>query len=177
MNYGRRLSCIKCENYVVCKNTVQPESSNHLCMACGDWFSGSYGWNKLEIREKREVCLACSEVSNNHVKSPTKCGHWVCVSCFRDKLLLDDTHSYLSPVPYGCPECPNCKNPVKGRQCHCGEYSEIVEKWGLKNPRDHDRWNYDEFMSIEKSIAEECEDGESRCPLCHMEYKKLRTNI
>ena len=131
---------IKCKNYELCQHILLPEHyenhGNYLCMTCGDWFKiGGFGWNELEFRVGEEECVVCNETSNKQLKFPANCGHWFCLSCSRNILFWDETRYHLSPVPYGCPSCPNgCVNPEKGKQCYCEEYDEIQEEWEQEQP-------------------------------------------
>ena len=48
---------------------------------------------------------------------------------------------YLSPIPYGCPPCPNrCRNPIKGPQCYCEEYDSVKDEWCKNNPEQYKKY-------------------------------------
>ena len=158
---------IKCKNYELCE-TILPL----------DWFTirGSYrctncdivGWKELEFKESEEECMVCYETVNKQVKFPANCGHWFCVSCSRNILFWDENRYHLSPVPFGCPPCPNgCINPVRGRQCYCINYDEILERWEQENPEKYKEYNDAEHLSIELS---ETTNGR-KCPLCRKKYE------
>ena len=171
------MSKIKCKNYDLCENTLSSDHfiyhGNYLCMTCGDWFKiGSFGWNELEFRESDEECVVCLETSNKQLKFPTNCGHWFCISCSRNILFWDETRYHLSPVPYGCPPCPDgCINPERGGQCYCEEYDILQEVWKQENPDKYKEWNDAEDTSIE--LTETISGsvfGSGKCPLCRKKY-------
>lgn len=163
---------IKCKNYELCE-AVLPNwwfdcKSNYLCINCD-----MFGWNELEFKESEEECVVCYETLNKQVKFPANCGHWVCVSCSRNILFWDETRYHLSPVPFGCQSCPNeCVNPVKGRQCYCENYYEIIEEWKQENPSQFEEYNDAEILSVELS---ETTAGSifysKKCPLCRKKYE------
>ena len=170
---------IKCKNYELCQHILPPDHyehlANYLCMTCGDWFKvGGFGWNELEFRVREEECVICNETRNKQLKFPANCGHWFCISCSRNILFWDETRYHLSPIPYGCPSCPNgCINPEKGKQCYCEEYDEIQDNWEINNPDDYKRWNEAENLSIDSG-----EDNpgsifnSKKCPLCRTVYSR-----
>lgn len=166
---------LKCKNYDLCENILPPtayeEGTNYLCMTCGYGF----GWNTLEFRESEEVCVVCQETTNKQVKFPTNCGHWFCIPCSRNILFWDETRYHLSPVPYGCESCPNgCVNPIKGKQCYCEEYNEILNEWEQTQPDDYKKWCDAESKSIELSeIVEGSVFGSQKCPLCRKKYVRI----
>ena len=171
---------IKCKNYDLCQHILLPEHyenhANYLCMTCGDWFKvGGFGWNELEFRVGEEECIVCNETSNKQLKFPANCGHWFCLSCSRNILFFDETRYHLSPVPYGCPSCPNgCVNPEKGKQCYCEEYDEIQEEWEQEQPDKYKEWNNAENISIELSeTISGSVFGSAKCPLCRKKYKRI----
>ena len=89
------------------------------------------------------------------VKFPTNCDHWFCVSCSRNILFWDEQRYHLSPIPFGCPQCPNgCINPVKGKQYYCDEYYEILDKWELEYPDQFKKWNDSQDFSIDLGETE-----------------------
>lgn len=170
---------IKCKNFDLCKTILPPtayaDGTNYLCMTCGDWFKiGGFGWNELEFRESEEECCVCLQTNMKQLKFPTNCGHWFCISCSRDILFWDETRYHLSPVPYGCPPCPNgCLNPEKGKQCHCEEYDIIQNTWELQHANDYKKWNDEEHQSIETSKEPEGSMfGSRKCPLCREKYAR-----
>jgi len=68
----------------------------------------------------------------------------------------------VSPVPYGCPPCPNhCNNPEKGRQCQCVIYDNVIEAWWNQNIEQGEKFTFECYL-----------DGKTRnrqkinCPLC-----------
>ncbi|MAJ97321.1 MAG: hypothetical protein CMI56_01765 [Parcubacteria group bacterium] len=142
-------------------------------MTCGDWFKvGGFGWNELEFRVSEEECAVCNETKNVFLKFPTNCGHSFCTLCSRQILFWREDRYHLSPVPYGCPPCPNgCINPNKGTQCYCEEYDEIQERWRLDNPDEYNTYNDHENISIDLgSSSDDSVYGSCRCPLCRDKY-------
>ena len=171
---------IKCKNYELCQHILPPtayeDGTNYLCMTCGDWFKrGGFGWNELEFRESEEECAVCMETSNIQLNFPANCGHSFCVSCSRNILFYDETRYHLSPIPYGCPSCPNgCINPEKGKQCYCEEYDEIQEEWEQEQPDKYKEWNDAENISIKLSeTISGSVFGSAKCPLCRKKYERL----
>jgi hypothetical protein len=172
---------IKCKNYELCRTVLPPDHweqcANYLCMTCGDWFKvGGFGWNELEFRESDEECSVCLEKSKKQLKFPTNCGHWFCISCSRNILFYDESRYHLSPVPYGCPLCPNnCVNPIKGKQCYCEEYTEIQDKWEQDFPLEFKKWNDSEHFSMEQGeTIPGSVFGSCICPLCKKKYIRNR---
>jgi hypothetical protein len=171
---------IKCKNYDLCEDILPPDwweqMANYLCMNCGSWFKiGGFGWDELEFRESEEECAVCNESCNKQVKFPANCGHWFCVSCSRNILFWDETRYYLSPVPFGCLPCPNgCINPIKGKQCHCENYDEILKRWEQENPQKFKAYNNAEKLSIELSeTVDGSVFGSKKCPLCRKKYERI----
>ena len=84
----------------------------------------SFGQKTLEFRDVTEPCVICFDTKHRELKFPADCRHWFCISCSINIIFWDVTRYCLSPVPYGCPPCPNngCKNPLRGLQCGCGEF-------------------------------------------------------
>lgn len=170
---------IKCKNHDLCEGVLPPDwfekVANYLCANCGSWFKiGGFGWDELEFRQTDEECAVCNEVCNKQVKFPTNCGHWFCVPCSRNILLWDETRYHLSPVPFGCPPCPNeCINPVRGKQCYCEDYDEILEQWERDNPQKYNEYNDAQNESIELSeTTEGSVFGSKKCPLCRIKYER-----
>ena len=175
-----------CENYELCGHEKVPEMGSPFCMTCGSWFKvGGFGWDKLAFRDTQNVCVICMEFSGREIKFPA-CEHYFCVKCSKNILFWDETRYHLSPVPYGCPPCPNgCENPIKGRQCDCienygenvgesdNEATSIVEKWRREHPEQYKEWNDAEHISIEDSMTS-TEDAyaSGKCPLCRSKYTR-----
>ena len=162
---------IKCKNYELCK-CVLPKwwfdcKKNYLCTNC-DMF-----WNELEFKESDEECMVCNETGNKQVKFPANCGHWFCVYCSSNILFWDETRYHLSPVPFGCPPCPNqCINPIRGEQCYCEEYVEIIDHWKEEYPDKYEEYNDAEILSIELSeTTVGSVYGSKKCPLCRKKYE------
>jgi len=175
---GYQENRIKCKNYELCQSTLPPDHYEHyaqyLCMVCDNSSSG-FGWNELEFRIGEEECVVCNETSNTQLKFPTNCGHWFCLSCSRNILFYNETQYHLSPIPYGCPPCPNgCTNPVKGKQCYCEEYDEIQDEWKKEQPDKYKEWNDAEDTSIfySEPISGSV-FGSKQCPLCRRKYERV----
>ena len=163
---------IKCKNYELCEHILSPDwweyMATYICPSCD-----MFGWKELEFKESDEECVVCNETENIQVKFPANCGHWFCVSCSRNILFWDETRYHLSPVPFGCPPCPNeCINPIKGKQCYCEDYDEILERWEQENPQQYKEYNDSENLSIE--LSENTAGsvfGSNKCPLCRIKYR------
>lgn len=162
-NKGR----LKCKNYKLCEFILSSEWYIYI-INCIYPSSNIYGSIDLEFDENTEECDICFESYNKYVKIYTSCNHKICPSCSQNILMWDETNYRLSPVPYGCPPCPNnCFNPIKGKQCYCTEYDEILDRWKEEYPDEYKKYNDDEKTSIELS---ETIDGVVynlyKCPLC-----------
>lgn len=170
---------IKCKNYELCERVIGPDwweyYGNYLCLNCGSWFKkGGFGWDELEFRQSNEECIVCNEISNTQVKFPTNCDHWFCISCSRNILFWDESRYHLSYEPFGCPPCPNeCNNPIKGRQCDCEDYDEILEKWRQENPEQFKEYDDAENLSMESGETVGSIFSSGKCPLCRKEYKRM----
>ena len=163
---------IKCKNYELCE-TILPDrwfecKATYICISCD-----MFGWKELEYKESDEECVVCYETGHKQLKFPANCGHWFCTSCSKNILFWDETRYHLSPVPFGCPPCPNeCINPVKGKQCYCEDYDEILERWEQENPQQYKEYNDAENLSIELSETTTGSVFNSKkCPLCRKIYE------
>ena len=163
---------IKCKNYDLCENILPLDwwknKATYLCISCD-----IFGWKELEFKECIEECVVCNETGNKQVKFPANCGHSFCVSCSKNILFWDETRYHLSQVPFGCPPCPNgCINPIKGKQCYCEDYDEILDQWKEEYPDKYKEYNDAENLSIELSETISGSVFGSRiCPLCRKKYK------
>ena len=162
---------IKCKNYELCEHILSPDwfswNGNYICPSCD-----MFGWKELEFKENAEECVVCNETGNKQLKFPANCCHWFCVSCSRNILFWDETRYHFSPVPFGCPPCPNdCINHVKGKQCYCENYDEILERWEQENPQQYKEYNDAENLSVELSeTTARSVFGSRKCPLCRVKY-------
>jgi len=132
-----------------------------------------FGWKELVFKESAEECAVCNETENKKVRFPADCGHLFCAPCSRNILFWDEERYHLSPVPFGCPPCPNdCINPLKGKQCRCEEYDEILDRWERDYPENYQEYNDAEDLSIELSeTTPGSVFGSRRCPLCSKKYE------
>jgi len=146
---------MNCVNYELCETEV---SHNFvLCKNC-------IKWGKLKfVKTIHEKCMLCKTKTQYTIIFPNMCGHSFCVECTRYLLFCDEISTFnISPVPFGCPPCPNgCFNTEKGNQCQCIIYDKVIEDW----------WNSDTDAGERFAFA--CYlDGKSRvhskinCPLC-----------
>ena len=160
---------MSCVNVAVCGNDSCGDENT--CMTCGSWFKISgFGFGKLDIASASGDCNICSNAMSFDVRFP-QCSHRVCVQCFKDIMLFDETRQHLGKVPFGCPPCPNgCSNPVKGRQCYCEEYDAIQEAWECDHPGEHKVWNDEENKSIGKPTDDAY--GKAICPFCREKYDR-----
>jgi hypothetical protein len=184
---------IKCKNYELCEailpirwyeckarylcsnyNAILPmwiyeHKIIYLCSSCT-----LFGWGELEIKENKDECDICNEENNKYVKFPTNCGHSFCTVCTRNILLYDEKRYHLSPVPFGCPPCPNkCANPIKGKQCYCKNYIKILDQWRKAYPEKYDEYNSELIASIQLSeTIPGSVYGSQECPMCRKKYKK-----
>jgi hypothetical protein len=144
---------IKCKNYKLCKRVLSPERlafiGTRICCSCS-----VFGWNELEFTQSSEKCMVCNETGHDQVKFSAYGSNWFCVSCSRNILFWDQSRYYLSPVPFGCPPCPNkCINPEKGKQCDCEKYDEILKRWKNEHPRQYKEYNDAEHAFLENVIG------------------------
>ena len=135
-------------------------------------------WQRLEFKDATERCPVCLEQKDRVVKFP-HCTHYFCLDCTWSVLHGHGELDYhLSPVPYGCPPCPNgCENPTRGVQCYCKEYfnSEdeegplgVFQQWGAANPQAYEAYNAAESVSID--VRDHPVYGSGTCPLCRSSY-------
>jgi hypothetical protein len=172
-----------CVNADVCEDTwpggAPPMEGEDTCMTCGPWFKvAGFGWGHLDIDYTPVTCAVCLDTLPS-VKLP-QCTHRLCFQCFRDIMFWDEQRSHLSPVPFGCPPCPNaCENPDKGRQCDCEEYfgdfsdsedESVVGEWRRAYPLQYEAYNDAENVSIDTPTDDSF--GKAVCPLCHTKYKR-----
>jgi hypothetical protein len=109
---------------------------------------------KMEICHTH--CIFCGKDCYQKMIFLGECGHSFCVEC--SLRLYEESH--LSPIPFGCPPCPNqCLNPTKGPQCDCIERDEVLDQWKKKDPASYDKWVAEEILYRYK-------DGIFRCPVC-----------
>lgn len=175
-----RYNCqpIRCVNYEFCISITNASSS--YCIECNQH---SYG--TLEIRDTVSACCICMENKGREVKFPP-CSHWFCVDCTKSILWFDETKYNLSPVPFGCPPCPNgCQNPERGPQCDClvyflwnGELYNIgpmcvVQAWRTDNPEAYRRWIDADSESIIRGNINGEVWGSCKCPICRRIYKQF----
>ena len=177
---------ISCVNAAVCEH-AWPEgfhemNGNDTCMTCGPWFKfGGFGWGKLDIDDTPVTCAVCLDTLPS-VKLP-QCTHRLCFQCFRDIMFWDEARYHLSPVPFGCPPCPNgCENPEKGHQCGCDEHYDydfdisdsenksVVAEWKRESPLQYEAWIDAEDDSIEMGTDDSF--GSAVCPLCRAKYTR-----
>lgn len=151
---------VQCKNYLFCKKVI-PEWKE-ICDFCYENFEDEV----FEFKTDEEYdCPVCYTHDNHQFMKFPACSHHFCVRCMRVIILFDEKRYHLSPVPYGCPKCPNdCQNPIKGKQCYCDEYDEIIEEWGENYPDDYERWKEDEDESIVE--AGDPVYGSKKCPVC-----------
>ena len=167
-----------CTNHEFCNGTAPGQGINsQYCMTCGSWFKvGGFGWDRLTIVDNTDGdCVICFQPCARKLIFPAGCGHSFCLNCSRDILLFDETRYGLSPVPFGCPPCPNgCVNPVRGKQCYCYEYDPVQEQWKNEQLGDWTRWNTAEHASIDHSNDDADAFGSGRCPLCRTKYERIQ---
>ena len=165
---------IKCKNYELCDSVLHPDwfinTGNYLCPSCDTGMG--FGWKELEFIDVNAECCICFNIVTRKLKFPTNCGHSFCISCSKNILFWDETRYHLSPVPYGCPPCPNnCDNPIKGKQCYCEEQENIQNLWELEKPEEYETWNNAEDLSIYTGEEEGSVFGSKTCPLCRSVYQ------
>ena len=134
-------------------------------------------WQRLEFKDATEPCSVCFEQKDRVVKFPF-CTHYFCIDCTWAVLHGHGESDYhISPVPYGCPPCPNgCENPIRGVQCYCLEYFNndedegplgVIQQWETSNPE-----AYETYMSSANwtCVANHPVYGSGKCPLCRATY-------
>jgi hypothetical protein len=162
----------KCKNYDLCK-VVLPKwwfecKGCYLCNNC------DMMWGELPFRKAVDECSVCFGTEHKQVEFPAECGHWFCTECTKSILWKDDANYYLSPVPYGCPPCPNrCSNPERGKQCECSVYmDEVVEQWKIDHTAQYEEWIRNESVSIEIGETDQGSIvGSGTCPLCRTKWR------
>ncbi len=160
-------SPVPCINFeFTCKNYEFCGSNTQLYDIFCDKICGRYDIlpnSILDIRNTESKCSICEKHTEREMKHPyCKIEHYFCVPCCRNILLWDETKYHLSPIPYGCPPCPNKhNNPTKGTQCYCCEYNDVQLLWESNNPYQYKKWYEAENNSIHNSKS-----INRNCPLC-----------
>ena len=147
------------------------EAHHGFCCSCAHF---DFGKIKFKKNINNESCDVCMEYPEYFVKFPS-CDHYFCKKCTQEIIYWDETKYHLSPVPYGCPPCPNgCENPIRGKQCYCIEYWNdeegelgVIQQWEQENTEQATEYNEAEGISIEDSMTS-TEDAyaSGKCPLC-----------
>ena len=154
-----------CENYAFCKKML-PDFMKR-CIGCDSF--GLYAIPFYNVED--EECPVCLRSHVTSMEFPTKCGHRLCVECARDIIFWDETRYHLDPTSFGAPACPNgCQNPIRGRQCYCEEYDEVINKWERDKPLAWKAWNDAEHASIDNSPDDDEAYASGKCPLCRQKY-------
>lgn len=160
---------IKCKNFNLCKNYI-PDwwfdcKGTYLCTNC----DGIFGI-ELNFREIDEECPICLEKSKYQAQFPS-CPHWFCTKCLKKLFFWNELRYHISPIPYGCPPCPNgCSNPVRGKQCGCLEYDPIIEQWSKEFPKKFEEWNKNEHSSIFMGETGPSSFYSKTCPICRKKH-------
>ena len=150
---------IKCKNYEFC-GVVLPDElwwqcrGKYICADCdANWC------RELEFGEPAE-CPVCYE-TKVQLKFPGSCDHWLCCSCIGVVVCGKETVPGVSPVPFGCPPCPNgCTNPEMGPQCDCKEYDLVLEQWEDSGDPGFVRFN--QFIDAHVQHVHPT----NKCPMC-----------
>ena len=170
---------VKCANIELC-GIEEPyfmlsvhRRVSDICYHCNSMNNHSADiLKRLEFIDATEPCAVCWETKERAVKFPF-CTHYFCIDCtFRLLCGRSEEDYHLSPVPFGCPPCPNgCVNPVQGEQCGCVEHDNLdtdegplgsVQLWEIADPDAHGAWYFSEVDSIESGMV----GGSGKCPLC-----------
>ena len=149
----------KCKNYNLC-GLVFPEwwwdsKGSYLCTVCNkDW------GRALECKGSVEECSICY-TQQTPMKFPAGCDHWFCGRCTRVIVYGDEQAENASPVPFGCPPCPNqCPNPSVGPQCDCEEYEDVMDLWSYEFEEEANAFH--DFLDTLVTVTEPT----NKCPLC-----------
>lgn len=156
----------KCQNFLLCEKLVylwwleHEETEGIACIQCEE----DYGPEPLRFVKDGNDCPVCMESPEN--KIALRCGHRVCVSCFKTMYQWDDSKYHVSVAVYGGPSCPEgCINLPTGRQCYCASHVNGMERWYRESPADYMRWDAAMMASVNQAYGEFQRD-KKRCPLC-----------
>lgn len=159
-----------CKNFKLCGAETVPNLGDglDLCTNCR-----VFNWGELTFLEAGDQeCPVCFSTTNTLLQFPAAgCRHAFCTECSRHILFIDDSRYHLSPVPYGCPPCPNgCTNPTKGPQCCCDESYEVQDKWEAEHPDQFEEWSEAGCASYERGEPPGSCYSTQQCPLCRRKY-------
>ena len=157
--YSNSVTYHRCKNYELCETSTL--SHNSLCKNCMSW-----GELSIETETRKHKCTLCEESVNTKIPFPSKCSHIYCIDCTRYLLFCDESSMFnISPIPYGCPPCPNgCRNPTEGNQCTCPEYEDVIVEWWKHNKDKAEEFIYACYVDGKNKTKE------IKCPLCD-QYK------
>ena len=166
---------VRCVNHEFCEGEIYSQVDPVYCTnKCTTRTSMSFGFERLDIFDGDSECPVCLAGPGRRLRFPAGCGHSFCFECSRKIMFWDETNYHLSPVPFGCPPCPNgCQNPTRGRQCYCIEYDAVQESWQNRDRRSWQRWNDLENESIETPDPHR---ANQTCPLCRTKYVRTQHN-
>jgi hypothetical protein len=169
LKYG--VSSTKCLNHELCNEVVdniflddKVENLTEilLCNSCSLLFG-------TDILFFTDIEIDCPVCYHSHTKKTVlKCGHYLCIDCYRNLCFWDQTEHHPSPVLFGGPTCPSeCVNPTIGRQCFCSSYETALSEW---KKTDESKWN--DWHTSLKEATHRVEPPRSfdnireKCPLC-----------
>jgi hypothetical protein len=164
---------ISCPNKVLCGRAVPEwlcECFLNMCPTCGVMFGLPLGRQYVvKVVAEHMECPVCYEDDKVLIEFPAECGHGFCAGCTKKLMtIVSKRDGEMSPVPYGCPVCPNgCQNPTIGVQCRCRENLVNIAIWMHANPDVSDVWSAMNELSQRQVI--ECVSLQS-CPMCRKQF-------
>ena len=174
------VSMVLCHNAEFCGNFAVQDprdgtlTFDGLCITC-DMRLFTVGLYRREVplqfRDATDRCVVCLGDVKREMKFPMpECPHWFCFACMMD-LFEDPKERFdLSPVPFGCPPCPDgCAQPLQGPQETCDVCDALFVEWTNEAFEACLSWQ-ERSEEARQTGLENSKCGSKECPLCRKKY-------